>query len=196
MHTSCLSKRPNNPLPYSIIPNAYKVSCCRLVSSPTPGVNHEKNQRSKLIGFISNKFTSLSTFSTDATSKLDILGHDGDTLGMDGAQVGIFEQAYKVSLAGLLESTNGGALEAQVGLEILSDFTNKALEGQLADQKLSRLLVATDFAESDGTRAEAMCLLDTTRRGGALAGGLGRELLAGCLTTGGLAGSLLSTGHG
>lgn len=30
-------------------------------------------------------------------------------------------------------------------LEVLSNFTNKALEGQLADQKLSALLVLSNF---------------------------------------------------
>ena len=76
---------------------------------------------------------------------------DGDTLGVDGAQVGILKEGDEVSLDGLLESTNGGRLEAEVGLEILSDFTDKTLEGQLADQQLGRLLVATDFTESDGS---------------------------------------------
>ena len=50
-------------------------------------------------------------------------------------------------------------------LEVLSDLTNKPLEGQLADEELRRLLVATDFTEGDGTRPETMRLLDTTSRG-------------------------------
>jgi len=33
----------------------------------------------------------------------------------------------------------------------LSDFTDQALEGQLADEELSRLLVTTNLTESDGT---------------------------------------------
>ena len=36
----------------------------------------------------------LSTFSTDAASELDVLGHDGNPLGMDGADVGVLEQAH------------------------------------------------------------------------------------------------------
>ena len=68
-------------------------------------------------------------------------------------------------------------------LEVLSDLTNKPLEGQLADEELRRLLVATNLAKSDGTRAEAMGLLHTTsrRRRVGLARRLGRELLAGRL---------------
>jgi histone H3 len=70
---------------------------------------------------------------------------------VDGAQVGVLEQGDEVGLNGLLESTNGGGLEAEVGLEVLGDLTNQTLEGELADQELGGLLVATDLTESDGT---------------------------------------------
>ena len=70
---------------------------------------------------------------------------------MDGAKVGVLKEGDEVSLNGLLESTDGGRLEAKVRLEVLSDFTDQALERQLADQQLGGLLVTTDFTESDGT---------------------------------------------
>ena len=44
----------------------------------------------------------LSTLSTDTAGQLDVLGHDGHTLGVDGAQVGVLKQTNKVGLAGLL----------------------------------------------------------------------------------------------
>ena len=47
-------------------------------------------------------------------------------------------------------------------LEVLSNLTDKTLERELADEQLGRLLVATNFTESDGTRPEAVRLLDTT----------------------------------
>ena len=47
-------------------------------------------------------------------------------------------------------------------LEVLSNFTDETLEGKLADQKLSGLLVATDFTKSDSSRTEPVRLLDTT----------------------------------
>jgi hypothetical protein len=47
-------------------------------------------------------------------------------------------------------------------LEVLCNFTDKTLEGKLADEELRRLLVATDFTKSDGTGTETMGLLDTT----------------------------------
>ena len=44
------------------------------------------------------KGRNLSTLSTDAAGELDVLGHDGDTLGVDGAQVGVLEETDEVSL--------------------------------------------------------------------------------------------------
>jgi len=80
---------------------------------------------------------------------------------VDGGQVSVLEQGDEVSLGGLLKSHDGGGLETQVGLqsraldhetrgvkqgvetnlEVLGDLTNETLEGQLADQEFSRLLV-------------------------------------------------------
>jgi len=76
---------------------------------------------------------------------------DGDTLGVDGAKVGVLEKRDEISLNGLLKSTDGRRLEAKVALEVLGDFTNETLEWELADEELGRLLVATDLTESDGT---------------------------------------------
>jgi hypothetical protein len=137
----------------------------------------------------------LSTLSSDAAGKLDVLGHNGDTLGMDGAQVGVLKETNKVSLRGLLESHDGRGLETEISLEVLGNFSDKALEGQLADEELSGLLVTTDLTESNGTRAVTVGLLDTSSGGGRLASGLGSQLLPWGLATSGLASSLLGTGH-
>jgi hypothetical protein len=102
---------------------------------------------------------SLTALTTETTSELDVLGLDGDTLGVDGTQVGVLEERDEVCLDGLLESTDGGGLEAEVRLEVLGNLTDKTLEGQLADEELSRLLVATDLTESDGTGLVAVRLL-------------------------------------
>jgi len=114
---------------------------------------------------------------------------------VDGAKVGVLKEGDEVSLDGLLESTDGRALEAEVALELLGNLTDETLEGELADQELGRLLVATDLTESDGTRLITMRLLDTTGRWGLLASGLGGELLARSLSSSGLAGCLLRAGH-
>ena len=137
----------------------------------------------------------LSTLATDAAGKLDVLGHDGDTLGVDGAQVGVLKETNKVSLRGLLEGHDGRGLETEVSLEVLGNLTDKALEGQLADEELSGLLVAPDLTESHGTGPVPVGLLDSAGGGGRLASSLGGELLAGGLASGGLASGLLGTGH-
>ena len=113
--------------------------------------------------------THLRALTTETTCKLDILGlciaqvsnvrrpkdprrlTDSDTLGVDGAQVGVLEEGDEVSFDGLLKRTDGRRLEAKVGLEVLRDFTDQTLEGQLADQELGGLLVTTDLTESDGS---------------------------------------------
>ena len=86
-------------------------------------------------------------------------------LGVDGSQVGVLEEADEVGLSSLLERANGGALEAEVGLEVLSDLTDETLEGELADEQLGGLLVAPDFTERDGSGPETMRLLDTSGGG-------------------------------
>ena len=137
----------------------------------------------------------LSTLSTDAAGELDVLGHDGDTLGVDGAQVGVLEETNKVSLRGLLEGHDGRGLEAQVGLEVLSDLPDQTLEGQLADEELSGLLVPPDLTEGHGAGPVPVGLLDAAGGRGGLASGLGSQLLPGGLASSGLTGGLLGTGH-
>ncbi|XP_062913355.1 uncharacterized protein LOC134351172 [Mobula hypostoma] len=50
---------------------------------------------------------------TDAAGQLDVFGHDGDSLGVDGAQVGVLKEPHQVSFTGLLQGHDGRALEAQ-----------------------------------------------------------------------------------
>lgn len=69
----------------------------------------------------------LVALTTEAAGELDVLGLDGDALGVDGAEVGVLEERDEVRLDRLLESADGRRLEAEVGLEVLSDLTN--LEG-------------------------------------------------------------------
>ncbi len=125
----------------------------------------------------------LTPLAADPTSELNILNHDGDTLGMDGAEVGVLEETNQVGLRRLLEGQNGGGLEAEVHLELLRDLANQTLEGKLADEELRGLLVSADLAKRDSAWTVAMRLLDTPSGGGRLANPLvgdplGGELLA------------------
>ena len=137
----------------------------------------------------------LSTLSTDTAGELDVLGHDGDTLGVDGAQVGVLKQTDEVSLAGLLEGHDGRALEAEVSLEVLGNLTDQALEGQLADEKLSGLLVSSDLTESNCSWPISVGLLDSSSGWSRLASSLGGQLLPGGLASCGLPCGLLGSGH-
>ena len=167
----------------------------------------------------------LAAFSTDATGQLNVLGHDRHTLGVNGAQVGVFEQTNEVGFRGFLQSEDGRSLETKIALEVLGNLTHQTLEGQLADEEVGGLLVATDLTQSDGSRAVAVAvvwekanesgvseraettaklqwnreidsrLLDTSRGRGTLASRLGGELLARSLASGGFASGLLGTSH-
>ena len=138
----------------------------------------------------------LSTLATDTAGKLDVLGHDGDTLGVDGAEVGVLKETNQVSLRGLLEGHDSRGLESEVSLEVLGNLPDQALEGQLADEELSGLLVPPDLTESHSSRAVPVGLLDSTGGWRGLPGSLGGQLLPRSLASGGLTGSLLGTGHG
>lgn len=131
--------------------------------------------------------------STDTAGEDHILAHNGDTLSVDGAQVGVLEETDEVSLRSLLEGSDGRSLEAQVRLEGLGDLTDETLEGELADEQISRLLVTTNLTKSDGSGSEAMGALGSSGRG-VLAGLGGSGSLAGHLATGVTTESLLGTG--
>ena len=125
---------------------------------------------------------------------MQVLGLDGDSLGVDGSQIGVLEQGDEVGLGSLLQGHHGRRLESEVGLEVLGDFSDESLEGKLSDEELSRpvvslgpsvlttagsLLVSPDLSKGDGTGPVPVRLLDTTGGG---TGGLG------CGLSGGLGG--------
>jgi len=93
----------------------------------------------------------LTALSTDTTGQLNVLGHDGNTFGVNGTQVGILKETHKVGLSCLLKSKNSRSLKTQITLVVLGNLTDKTLEREFSDQKISRLLVTTDFAKGNGT---------------------------------------------
>jgi len=90
-----------------------------------PGLRGRQNVNPS--GFGSQR--DLAALSADAAGELDVLGHDGYPLGVDGAEVGVLEEGDEVRLGGLLERDDGGSLESKVVLEVLSDLANEPLEG-------------------------------------------------------------------
>ena len=99
------------------------------------------------------------SFTTNSTGKLHVFGHNSDSLGVDGAKVGVLEEANQESLRGLLEGKDGRWLEAQIGLDLWSDLTYESLEGQFPNEKFSALLELTDFTQGNSTRPESVRLL-------------------------------------
>jgi len=137
----------------------------------------------------------LGAFASNTTGELNILGHDRDSLGVNRAQIRVLEKTHQISLRRFLKSSDGGRLEPQVGFKILSNFPNEPLEGKFADQQLRRLLVPSDFSESDGPGPVTMRFLDAAGGGRALPGGLGGQLFPRSFSSGRLASRLLCTSH-
>ena len=81
---------------------------------------------SSLLG--SRSAAALGPLAADPPGELDVLRHDGDPLGVDSTEVGVLEEPHEVGLTGLLESHHGGALEAEVGLEVLGNLPHQTLE--------------------------------------------------------------------
>merc|ERR1711935_369383 len=119
----------------------------------------------------------------DALGELDVLDHDGDALGVDGAEVRVLKETNEVRLGRFLESEDGGRLESKVGLKVLGNLLDEALVGELADEELGGALITANLAKRDGTGAVPVRLLDTSGGGGGLASGLGSELLPGGLAS-------------
>ena len=61
--------------------------------------------------------TSLVALAAEAPREGKVFWLDGDTLGVDGGEVGVFEEGDKVGFSSLLKGHDGGGLEAKVGLE-------------------------------------------------------------------------------
>ena len=98
---------------------------------------------------------------TDSAGKLHILGHDGNSLGVDGAEVGVFEETDHVGLGGLLEGEDSGGLETELVSVLRSDFSDESLERQFSNEELGGFLETSDLTESDGTGSESVGFLDT-----------------------------------
>jgi len=103
----------------------------------------------------------LSTLAANSTSELNVFWHDGNSLGVNSTQVSVFEESDEIRLAGFLKRHDGRALETQIRLKVLCDFTDKTLERELADKQLGRLLVTPNLTKSDGTGPESMGFLYT-----------------------------------
>ena len=133
--------------------------------------------------------------STDSAGELHVLWHDGDSLGVDGAEVGVLEKTNHVGLGSLLEGKDGGGLESELASVFGGDFSDESLEGELSDEELGGLLESSDLSKSDGSWSESVWLLDTSGGGGLLGSSLVCDVLSWVLGAGVLAGGVFGAGH-
>ena len=73
---------------------------------------------------------------SDAFCQLKVLGHDCHSLGVDGAEVGVFEERNQVGLSCLLESQHCLALEPDFLFELSGALPHQSLEGKLSDEQV------------------------------------------------------------
>jgi len=59
-------------------------------------------------------------------------------------------------------TNSAGVINKGAYLEILSNFTNKSLEGEFANKQFGELLIMTNFTKSHSSGPETMGLLHTT----------------------------------
>ena len=111
---------------------------------------------------------------------------------MEGTQVRAFKKPCKIGLRGFLESEKGSALKTPPGREVLGNFLDNSLEGASADEEFGALLVPSDFAQGNCSRAVAVFLAGHP---GLLCGGFHGEVLARGLPPGGFSRSLFGAGH-
>jgi len=114
---------------------------------------------------------------------------------MDGTRVGVLKQTNQIGLTSFLESHDSRGLESEVSLEVLGNLSHQTLEGKLADEKLSGLLVSSDLTESNSSWSVSVGLLDSSSGGGGLPCSLGCQLLPGSFSSSGLASGLLGSCH-
>ena len=65
---------------------------------------------------------------------MDVSGHDGDAVCVNGTKVCVFEEFDKVGFGGFLEGEHCRTLEAKFYTVIFGNFANKILEVELGDQ--------------------------------------------------------------
>lgn len=107
---------------------------------------------------------------SEASSQLHVFDHDGDSLGVEGGKIAVFEKAGHVAFSGFLEGDHSLRGEASVRVLRPSNIPDETLERELRNEQLGLPLVLHDLLQ----RARALLepLLDSTLVLGALGGGI------------------------
>ena len=111
-----------------------------LWSSQGTRLNHDMHQWTLNVTYsecsmwvMKNVWTSSPWFTTDLMCQLDVLGHDGDLLCMDGHQIHILKQSHKVGFSCLLQCSHCSDLKVKITLEVSVDFLNQVTKWSMAD---------------------------------------------------------------
>ena len=109
----------------------------------------------------------LEALSADAPCELHVFFHDGDSIGVNRAEVGVLEETGQVALCSFLEGEKGVGLEAELSIDAVADGSDEPLERSLGEEEFGGLLVLLDLAEGDSTGAEPELFLHAAlcRRG-------------------------------
>ena len=99
---------------------------------------------------------------TDSAGELHILGHDGDSLGVDGAKVGVLEETDHVGFRGLLEGKDSRGLESEVVSELRGNLSDESLEWEFSNEEFSRFLEFSDVSKGNSSWSESVWSLDTS----------------------------------
>lgn len=94
---SCSHSRIRNFAHFEVTHSSCSTDCKLIVGGPDKGLWDKVVRR-----------VNLSTLSADAAGELDVFRHDGDTLGVNGAQVGVLEEPNQVGFGRLLQGHNSG----------------------------------------------------------------------------------------
>ena len=135
------------------------------------------------------------SLSSDSSGELHVLWHDGNSLGVDGAQVGVLEKTNHVGLGSLLEGKDGRGLESEVRLEVRGDFSNESLEWEFSNEELSRFLESSDFSEGNSSWSESVGSLDTSWSWSFTLGLLVSNVLSWLFSTGHFSSGMLGSCH-
>jgi len=76
----------------------------------------------------------LDPLAADPPSEFDVLNHDGNTLRMQGAEIGILKETHKIALGCFLKGSNRGRLKSNTNLYVLSDLSDEPSKRNLPNQ--------------------------------------------------------------
>ena len=82
----------------------------------------------------------LGALSPNTSGQLDILWHDRDTFGVNGAQVSVFKKTEEICLCRLLQCQDCPTGKVEPAFKVLGNLPYQSLKGKPPYQKFSRLL--------------------------------------------------------